>query len=286
MKGKKKFSWRAFVTFGLFYSFLLMTISGVILYIAPPGRIAHWSEWTLWGLTKEGWQSMHTNFSLLFMILGIFHLFSINWKAFLGHIRSRISRNLNRKWEMVLSTVFSVWIFVGVIYNIPPFKTIMDWGEQFTESWEEKDNTPPVPHAELYSLTDFSKEFLRMVPDSAVLVLVNHGIRVDSIEQTIKDIATLNDLAPSEIFAFFGKTGDEVEQKREESVIIQGGNGIGHKTLQQIADEYAIPVDDLVNALKKEGFEATPEDVMKDIADEYGVSPADILDILNNRNGK
>ncbi len=284
MKDRKKFSWRAFVTFGLFFSFIIMSVSGVILYIAPPGRIAHWSEWTLWGLTKEGWQSMHTNFSLMFLILGGFHLFSINWKAFLGHIRSRVSRSLNRKWEMVTATLLSAWMFVGVVYNIPPFKTIMDWGEQFTESWEEEDNTPPIPHAELYTLETFAQEILKISPDSAYRVLTTQNIRVDSMTQTIQDIGAANELAPSGVFALFGKSGDEVEEQRRESVVIEGGNGIGRKTLRQIGEEYSIPVKDLVKALKEKGFEAGPDDVMKDIANEYGISPGEILDILNNRN--
>ncbi len=285
MKDKKKFSWRAFVTFGLFFSFIIMSVSGVILYIAPPGRIAHWSDWRLWGLTKEGWQSMHTNFSLLFLILGSFHLFSINWKAFLGHIRSRMHRTLNRRWEMVSATLLSAWMFVGVIYNTPPFKTIMDWGEQFTESWEEEDNTPPIPHAELYTLTDFSSEILQIAPDSAARILDHNGIKLDSMTQTIRDIATANSMSPSKIITFFGKSDKEVEEQQETPATIRGGNGIGRKTLRQIGEEYSIPVDDLVKALKKEGLEAGPEDIMKDIADKNGVSPGKILDILNNRNG-
>jgi hypothetical protein len=222
----------------------------------------------------------------MFLVVGIFHLFSINWKAFLNHIRSRISHSLNRIWEMVATTLLSLVIFLGVIYNTPPFKTIMDWGEQFTESWEEEDNTPPIPHAELYTLVDFSNEILRISPDSALQVFDARGIKVDSMMQTIRDIATANNLAPSDIFTYFGKSDEEVEQEREESVIIQGGNGIGRKTLQQIGDEYGIPVEDLIDALKKEGFEAGPEDGLKDIADEYGIAPGEILDILNNRNGE
>ncbi len=289
MKGKnrkKKFSWRGFVTFGLFFSFFIMTVSGVILYIAPPGRVAHWSEWTLWGLSKEGWQSMHTNFSLMFLILGIFHLFSINWKAFLGHIRSRVTRSLNRTWEMVLATLLTLAIFFGVIFNIPPFKTIMDWGEQFTESWEEEDSSPPIPHAELYAFTDFSREILKMSPDSARAILEGQGIKIDSMNQVLRDIAAANELSPADLYRFFGRSDTEVEKKRQGAVIIRGGNGIGRKSLQQIGDEYGIPPEDLVNALKKEGFKAGEEDILKDIADKYGVSPSEILDILNNRDGK
>jgi len=287
MKNKKKFYWRSFVSFGLFLSFLVMTLSGVILYIAPPGRVANWSNWELWGLTKAGWQSLHTNFSLFFLILGIFHLFSINWKAFLAHIRTKATKELNRKKEMVLATLLTVFIFIGVIVNIPPFKTIMVWGESLTESWEKKETSPPIPHAELYSLEKFSAEILDIPLDSTIAILKANKISFDNKDQTIKEIGKSNGKAPSEIFLLFGKYKGQVDKERKKSVIIQRGNGIGKKSLQQIGEEYGIPVEEMIRALEKEGFkDITSEDILKDIAGKSGVTPADILKILNNRHAR
>ncbi len=287
MKDKKKFHWRSFVSFGLFFSFLVMTVSGVILYIAPPGRVSNWSNWELWGLTKAGWQSLHTNFSLFFLILGIFHLFSINWKAFLAHIRSKATKELNRKKEMVISTLLSVFIFIGVIVNIPPFRTIMTWGESLTESWEKEETSPPIPHAELYSLEKFSDEILGIPLDSTIGILKANKISLESKDQTIKEIGESNGKAPSEIFSLFGKSNEQVEKERKKSVVIQGGNGIGRKSLQQIGEEYGIPVEEMIRTLEKEGFKnITSEDILKDIADEHDVTPADILEILNNRHAQ
>lgn len=86
---KKKFSWKSFISFGLFFYFFVIFFSGIILYIAPPGRIANWTNWELIGLTKSQWQTMHTNFSYLFAILSIFHLFTANsaWKLIPGEYR-------------------------------------------------------------------------------------------------------------------------------------------------------------------------------------------------------
>jgi hypothetical protein len=75
---KNKFSWKAFISFGLTYSFIIIIVSGVMLYMSPPGRYAHWVNWKILGFTKEGWQAIHTVFSYTFVILSIFHLFSIN----------------------------------------------------------------------------------------------------------------------------------------------------------------------------------------------------------------
>lgn len=39
---KRKFRWRAFISFGLTYIILVLLISGIVLFMAPPGRYAHW----------------------------------------------------------------------------------------------------------------------------------------------------------------------------------------------------------------------------------------------------
>ena len=65
-----RFQWRAFVTLFVTLSFLLIAASGIVLYVAPPGRVAHWSVWTLGGLDKEGWQAVHTVFAFLFVLAG------------------------------------------------------------------------------------------------------------------------------------------------------------------------------------------------------------------------
>ena len=42
MKGQgKKFSWRGWTTFVTTISFIVDLLSGIILYIAPPGRVAN-----------------------------------------------------------------------------------------------------------------------------------------------------------------------------------------------------------------------------------------------------
>lgn len=56
---KKKFSWKAFISIGLFYSFFILFLTGLALYISPPGRVAHWQEWKFMGFTKENWEAIH-----------------------------------------------------------------------------------------------------------------------------------------------------------------------------------------------------------------------------------
>jgi len=57
--------------------------------MSPPGRYAHWVNWEIWGFSKESWQAIHTVFSYTFVILSVFHLFTINWKVFLSYFKKK-----------------------------------------------------------------------------------------------------------------------------------------------------------------------------------------------------
>ena len=76
---EKKFNRRAFISLYIVISFLIMTVSGLILFLAPPGRIANWTDLTIIGLTKSQWQTLHTVFTFLFVIAAAFHIY-YNWR--------------------------------------------------------------------------------------------------------------------------------------------------------------------------------------------------------------
>lgn len=281
---KKKFSWRSFISFGLFFSFFIILFSGIILYLAPAGRVANWTNWQLIGFSKTGWQSIHTIFSYTFVILSIFHLFSVNWKTFWYYVKSGARKGLNKTVELISATLLVLVIFLGVVYRVPPFQTIMDWGEQLTESWEKEETSPPIPHAESYSLEKFTAEILNIPTDSALRKLSENSIKVDSIQQTVADIGESNQLAPADIFTLFGTSGTTIEQQIPGKTYIPEGNGIGRMSLQQIGSTYHVQVDELVRVLKNAGLDGvSPQSVLKDLAEENQTTPSDLLEILNNR---
>ena len=66
---RKKFNWRAFNSLYIVYSFIILSLSGFVLFIAPPGRIANWTNLTILGFTKHEWQAIHIIFTFLFFII-------------------------------------------------------------------------------------------------------------------------------------------------------------------------------------------------------------------------
>jgi len=270
---KKAFKFRGMTTFLVAISFVVDTVSGIILYIAPPGRIAHWTNWTYWGLDKEQWAAIHTIFGYLLLIIVAWHLY-YNWRTFIHFLWDKVRKSLNLRWELLAATLLSLGVFLGTLWEIPPFSTTMDIGEKAKNSWEQSLEGPPVPHAERMSVKEFSA--IIEVPTGEVLgALISKGYRVKSAEQTLEEIAENNSISPSVLFQAVTAAG--VKPALPTGI---EGTGLGKKTIEMICAEKGFSIDETLSRLKGQGIDAEPGDQLKDLANRMGKKPTDILRII------
>lgn len=256
---QNKFSWRAFISFALTYSLIILLISGLILYVSPPGRYAHWVNWTLLGFTKEGWQAIHTIFSLAFVVLSLFHLFSVNWKAFLSYLKSKTSKSTSKKRELVLSSLIVLIFFAGTVFSIPPFSSVMELSENLTGSWEKTEETPPVPHAELLTLAELDTQLADLTLDQITEKLDRHHIVYsNTATQTLREIAEQNNQTPMEIY----------EQLTRKPANKMGGSGIGRKSLETLCNELNKNVDEIILLLEDNDIIADKDQNLRAIGEE------------------
>ena len=129
-------------TFLVVLALVVDAVSGIILYITPPGRIAHWGNWTLWGLNKGGWQAIHTVFSFLLLLVIVGHLY-FNWRVLVHFFWSKIQNALNLKWELAVATVIILIVFMGTLWNVQPFKSVMTLRRDLKLSWAEGTGSYP-----------------------------------------------------------------------------------------------------------------------------------------------
>lgn len=268
---KNKFSWKAFISFGLTYSFIIIIISGIVLYVSPPGRYANWVNWKILGSTKAGWQALHTVFSYTFVVLSVFHLFTINWKAFLSYLKSKKQSGLNKKREFYISTALMAVFFFGTIYSIPPFKSVMDFGEYLTESWEKVEEEPPIPHAELLTLTELAVQLKLSSVKEITRKLTLYEIEFDNTEQTLQEIAKINETTPIGIYNQISKKSGAKKQ----------GSGIGRKAIETFAVEVGKTPDEVMRILKKNGIKAEKGQTLREIGDNNNIPPKDIFELFS-----
>ena len=274
---KKKFFWKSFVSFSLVWSFLIVLISGIVLYIAPPGRVSNWSNWALFGFSKAGWQAIHTIFSLTFVFLSVFHLIVFNWKVLWFYFVSKTSNGINKQKELFVSIALVIVVFLGTYFNTQPFKAVMDFSEWTTESWEIIEEQAPVPHAELLTIKELSGKYIKMSSDSILLLIRNKGLKADSTGQTISKISELNNLTPAKLYSIIFPASHDNNLKTENKIQLQG---LGRKTINDISKELGKNVNDVIEVLRKNNISAIPEDKIKIIADRTGKMPTEIMKII------
>lgn len=272
----KKFNLRSFTSFSLVISTIIMSWSGFILYIAPPGRIANWGTWKLMLFTKAEWQALHTIFSYLFFILVIIHLFFVNWKAFLTYFRSKIKSGLNRKWELVAALIVSILFFIGTLREWTPFGPVMTFGEKAKESWESDFKIPPVIHMEIYTLQQLSPLMDSVPPERLLKTLRENNIKVSATDISLKDIAADNNTTPSSLYDLL-KTRHSGGESLNQPEVPQGA---GRYTVLMAAKSSGKEVSELLEKLKRKGVDANQETSMKTIADKLGITPREVYLML------
>jgi len=276
---KWKFNLRSFTGFTLVISTLIMSWSGFILYIAPPGRIANWGTWKLMLFTKSEWQALHTIFSYLFFVLVIVHLFFVNWKAFLTYFKSKVRAGVNRKWELGTALVLSSLFFIGTLRHWTPFEPVMTFGEKVKEGWKGDFQTPPVLHMEIYTVAQLSPLIDSIAPSEMLKTLSENGIKVTLETETLKEIANNNNTTPSAIYTILTSK----YKKHAGPVAGEVPQGIGKYTINTTATNSGIEVTVLLQKLKEKGIEAVGETSLRTIADKLGVTPRDVYTMLTSK---
>ncbi len=275
---RKKFSFRTFTSLLLAWAFLALIVSGAVLYIAPPGRIANWTRWQIILLTKEQWQAVHTLTAIAFLVGGMFHLLKFNWKAFLAYLRRKAGGSLAFRRELIASGALFLLILAGTISQQPPFQSVMAAGESIRQYWEEPAQAPPIPHMEEMTLQELAAN-LKMDPGSLFRALEGNGYAAVDQDETLRHLAQRHQSSPNIIYASLTTASGPASSEHKPS-FGSGGRGQGFKTLAQFAGENGISVEDAVRILAARGIEAKANDVMRDIAERSGRKPYELLEIL------
>jgi len=127
---KHTFRFRAFITLITAAAFVVMSVSGVALFVAPSGRIARDTGWTFWTLSRGQWIALHLAFSAVFLMAAIVHLL-LNRKPIASYLHIK-SKTLNQlRWEWLAALLVSAVVCWGSLVPVVPFRTLTEWRDAF-----------------------------------------------------------------------------------------------------------------------------------------------------------
>jgi hypothetical protein len=269
----RQLNWRRVVSLSLLLLAAVLTVTGLVLYVAPAGRIAYWSDWHLLGLDKEQLGAIHTTSSFAFVVLGWLHTW-YNWKAIVGYLRDKARKLRVLTPEMIAASVLVGVLVVGTGLSWPPFAQVMDAGAAAKDWWEEREGSPPYGHAELSSLATIAGK-LGLEPQAAAAALRADGWVVEGPDSSLLDIGRHNDRSPAALYAALTALGGGPAPEATQ----QAGHhaaGMGKRTLAEHCEAEGLELERVVTLLGGRGLEAKPGSSLKDLATELGMTPADL----------
>jgi AraC-like DNA-binding protein len=259
---------KKFTSLTMLLTMLIMTYTGIVLFITPPGRVAYWANWELLGLNKEQYGQIHSTFMLLFVIATILHVY-YNWKPLVSYMKNSAKELIIFTKEMIAATVLVLVVLIGTLYEISPFSTFLNFGESVKESWEKDLGTAPYSHAELSSLKNFCSK-MGYDLDKSQNLLSQNGIKFE-LSQSLSNIASENHISPKKIYDILKQ---EFQKSTSKYIEI---SGLGKKSIKNVALLIGISPQEFLSQLKAHGIDANENDNIKEAIEKHGKSPMDIM---------
>jgi hypothetical protein len=310
---------RRLISLTTFIGFIFLALSGIMLFVSPQGRVAYWAGWSMLGLSKDQWASVHTTFMILFLTVGIWHIV-LNWRPIVGYLKDRTRKVRLTRPEFLTSLGICVVCFAGPLLGLPPFQQLLDASEGIKAYWEGTHGSPPWGHAEESPLDRFCERIggfrggagggrVTVDCEAAVAALEAAGVAVDSRTDRIIDIATANGVTPQAIADIVlsvaepagsgavapgsrrggaggaREEGDAAAANPSEGRFPHPGSGLGRISLRQYASQFDLDVEELLGILRARGLEVDPDERLRDAGDRLGTDPLGILEVLNEGGG-
>lgn len=258
-------------------SFIITLITSVILYITPHGRVAYWSDWTFWGLSKTQWSDLHITVGLLFLVVSLLHIW-LNWSPITAYMKNRTRDLVIFTKPMTISLLLTLFVTAGTLAGLPPMQQVLDFAEYIKDRHTTTYGNPPYGHAELSKLKKFCA-YMGFDVDKAIHALRSAGYvnKVDP-ETSLVELAHANNVTPQQVYLTIRNAlaGDDPFA----ALPANPPEGMGKLPFGDMCAQFGIPADQALHKLEAGGMKATVNMTMKDIARENGVSPRDVYEQL------
>lgn len=277
---------RALTSLVVVLCFVALLVSGAVLFLSPPGRIANWTQWQMLGVTKHGWSDLHITFSAVFLVAALAHL-AFNWRPLLQHLGARLSGARGFRPEWVVAVAIGVGVFAGTRAHLPPFSTLLAWSESLRGGWEPQGgDRAPIPHAELLALSELAAQ-AGVAPEEAIRRLNAAGLREVRAEAQVQSIADAGRITPAKVYdLILGRSGSPANGPgtgRSSSGPGAGG-GPGWKTLTQFCADENLDLQAVQGRLSGRGIKAAADQTLREIAVNNGFErPFALLEILRQK---
>lgn len=279
----RSFKPRPFVALVVTFAFLITTITGIVLYIVPQGRIANWVDWSLLGLGKDQWADVHILLGLVFILAGIVHLY-FNWKPFRHHLAARVKGHFSLRVELVAAVVLATTLVAGAVAHVPPLNSIFALNDRAKTMWlAAPEYEPPYGHAESSTLDVLARRTF-IDPVAARAQLTAAGFDLLGPRATVAEIARHNGTSPMGLYmqiASLARPPSLPDAMTPEAIELHySGTGIGRRTVAEMAVEASLTPEQAIARLEQAGVPANPGETLRKAGEASGHTPIQLMQIM------
>ncbi|MCK5680591.1 DUF4405 domain-containing protein [bacterium] len=252
-------------------------ITSIVLYIIPSGRVAYWSDYRLWGLSKTQWGDIHIAVGTLLVIGVATHIY-YNWRPITAYLKNQAKQLTVFNKNFNIALIITLYVVGGTVYSLPPMSYLLNLGEHISDLGNEKYGEPPYGHAELSSLKMFCSR-MNIDLENAVDSLKNANIKLNDTKETILQIAKNNGKTPKQLYETIKPT-PTLESNGKTPFPENPSPNFGRKTLTSICQTYNLSLDEVMSRISQAGFAAQSDDTVKEIGMKNNSNPMAIFEIL------
>ncbi len=275
--GQSEMNMRKITSLTMLISFIFLLTTSVVLYIVPFGRVAYWSDWRLWGLSKTQWGDLHLNLGMLLLGAGALHIY-YNWRTILAYLKDRARKvkvfTINFNAALAICGV----VIVGTYFEVPPMSTVLEISESIKEASARKYGEPPYGHAELSPLKTFAKK-LDLDLKRSMALLRENGIKLDGPHQTISEIAEQNGVTPKQVYEIIRPAAVSEPHFKFPQV---PPPGFGTKSIEEISRQFHLDLPLILTALEARGLEVQGGQAIKEIAKRNALEPLIVFEMIKS----
>jgi hypothetical protein len=195
---------RRFVTNLLLLSFLVSTLSGVVLFFRPEGSLARWVGWSAFGLDKKQWEAVHLLFVGAFLIVSLVHIL-YNWRALTTSMRRRAGtlgppgRIVPWSWELLAAIAVMAAVFAGTLVEWRPVAAVMALRTAMKDGAFVTTMPPPMDGADRATVAELCSR-AGLSEHQALRNARGHGIVIVRTSLTLAAVALANDRSPEAVY--------------------------------------------------------------------------------------
>lgn len=285
----RRFSLRGLTTMIVALAFLVLTATGVALYVAPSRWFALETDWRFLGLDKMQIVALHIIASLTFLAVAVLHL-CFNWRAFTHFLRTRAEEGrLGIRWEFPLALAVVAVISIGAILEWTPFNKIVAFSQEMRRPAAGGGAGAP----EIGGSAGRGPRMQRPSPPQGAAGIGGVPQGPQSGALPAMRSPRVNGTAPvaGAPTATGGRAGAAprtgatagprpMPQQRGATQARRPSPRWGRMTLEAVCKARNAAIDKVLAELERMGVEAQPADNVKELADAIGLTPPDFVEKL------